>query len=832
MLLNDGSGTFGNRIDYETDDGTYSVLTMDVNEDGELDLITANNYADSVSVLYSNFPPSITVIEPDGANDAANAQYTITWEDYYPYGEAIITLYWDNDDSGFDGTQITHSLSEDDDGIGGMYSWNTSLLPNGSYWIYAKIDDSVFAPVYDYGFGPLEINQTIITNTTPSFQIIEPDGEGDYADSEFTIMWMDSDPDDDASISLYYDDDSAGFDGVVIVSGLGEDAHGGSGFYNWNTNNITEGEYFIYGICDDGVNEPVSRYSSYPVIVNHTQPHNDPPFIQITEPDGNDDEVDSEFIITWLDSDADDDAQISLYYDSDSAGYYGILIADYLSEDENSELGAYVWNTTGLVIGEYWVYAEISDGVNEAVYNYSTGSIIINRSQQKNNPPSIQIIEPDGEGDFADSEFSIMWLDSDSDNDAAITLFYNEDNTDFNGTPIVSGLSEDANGNSGVYRWNTTNVPEGEYYILGIIEDGTNEAVMRYSDFFVIVDHTSPQIPEPPVEPPPPKQNNPPLIQIVEPDGESDSADSQYMITWIDSDSDDNAAISLYYDTDASGLDGTLIAIGIFENSHDNSGMYIWDTQAVPERDYYVYGVIQDGYETSSDYSQGMVTITHSTAINTAPNILILNPSSGIEAVDKNFSIQWVDSDPDDNAVISLYYDSDQNGHDGTLIVADLNEDDATDSFFWITENLTDGEYYIYAIIDDGTNNAVYDYSDGKISINRTQDGDQTPVEDPKGDQTSNQNMQLLVIIMFFIILFVVILKRERRLDKIKKESEEDEEDFQGEEEDDDLDDESFGGDEEGESSEPEEMESEEQEPPEAIEDDEIDEDLLPPPDD
>jgi hypothetical protein len=114
--------------------------------------------------------------------------------------------------------------------------------------------------MYNYSLGTLSINHTAPSNVLPSFQITEPDGINDFTDLEYTIMWMDSDPDDDAAISLYFDIDDFGWDGALIVSGLGEDADGNLGIYTWNTSSIPEGEFYIYGIVNDGKNETVRRY--------------------------------------------------------------------------------------------------------------------------------------------------------------------------------------------------------------------------------------------------------------------------------------------------------------------------------------------------------------------------------------------------------------------------------------------------------------------------------------------------------------------------------------------------------------------------------------------
>jgi hypothetical protein len=486
VLFNDGNGVFPERDEYDTDWGPYAVLLANVNLDGKVDIITANNYADTVSIRYSNLPPEISIVKPDGVDDTANSTYTITWQDYDADEDALISLYWDDDAEDHNGVEIVEGLSEDDDGIGGAFTWDISGIPDGEYWIYARISDGISEPVFDYSAGPLSIDHSIIANTPPTLQITDPDGESDVADGQFTITWMDSDPDDDSVISLYFDTDWQGLDGTLIVSGLSEDADGGFGYYVWDTSSLVEGIYYVYGICNDGNNEPISTYSLNPVSVNHTSHENDPPLLRLTEPDGQDDFANTMYMIIWIDSDSDSDAAISLYYDSDISGFDGTLIASGLSEDEFGGSGAYIWNTSSIPEGEYFIYGTINDGEEDA-RDYSPGALTISHSGIHNTSPSIVEISPLEAIEEAHDTFVIRWMDLDPDDDAKISLYYDSDQTGLNGILIVEGISEDKENNS--YTWNTQDVPEGDYYIYGIIDDGVNAPVFDYSHGILRIDH-------------------------------------------------------------------------------------------------------------------------------------------------------------------------------------------------------------------------------------------------------------------------------------------------------------------------------------------------------
>jgi len=93
--------------------------------------------------------------------------------------------------------------------------------------------------------------------------------------------------------------------------------------------------------------------------------------------------------------------------------------------------------------------------------------------------------------------------------------------------------------------------------------------------------------------------------------------------------------------------------------------------------------------------------------------------SSGSIGSIENIMITWEDNDPDSNANIAIYYDTDRSGADGTLIVSGLSEDpdgEAGDSYSWDITQMQPGIYYIYATIADSRSSAT-SYSQGSITI-------------------------------------------------------------------------------------------------------------------
>ena len=105
---------------------------------------------------------------------------------------------------------------------------------------------------------------------------------------------------------------------------------------------------------------------------------------------------------------------------------------------------------------------------------------------------------------------------------------------------------------------------------------------------------------------------------------------------------------------------------------------------------------------------------------NDPPAITMVAPSNNI-LTNGNITLSWQDSDPDSNADISLYYDTDNSGEDGILITDAVKEDPdgSGDSYLWDVSVIPDGTYYLYTVISDEINSTTL-YATGSITLDRT----------------------------------------------------------------------------------------------------------------
>ncbi|MCB9852823.1 MAG: fibronectin type III domain-containing protein [Phycisphaerales bacterium] len=134
---------------------------------------------------------------------------------------------------------------------------------------------------------------------------------------------------------------------------------------------------------------------------------------------------------------------------------------------------------------------------------------------------------------------------------------------------------------------------------------------------------------------------------------------------------------------------------------------------AVPEAFYVVNN------PTAGDWTLQLVgvaegTLSHLQQSN-QPSIVVHTPSGA--TTDAPIDINWTAVDTDSNASIQLFIDRNRSSADGVMIASGLSEDTDT-SFNWTpAATVASGDYYVYAVIDDGLNLPFVSYSTGKVRV-------------------------------------------------------------------------------------------------------------------
>ena len=103
------------------------------------------------------------------------------------------------------------------------------------------------------------------------------------------------------------------------------------------------------------------------------------------------------------------------------------------------------------------------------------------------------------------------------------------------------------------------------------------------------------------------------------------------------------------------------------------------------------------------------------------PSVAVVGASGGL--LREPVQIELEAYNPDSDARIALFYDTDNQGYDGVMIADGIIETDGPTQYTWDTSGTVAGDYYIYPSIMDEHNAPVLAYSDLPVSIT-----------DPKGE--------------------------------------------------------------------------------------------------
>jgi len=101
----------------------------------------------------------------------------------------------------------------------------------------------------------------------PKLIVSKPEAGTKTVNSSFKIVFDASDEDSRATVDFYYDTDAAGFNGVLIQSGV---PAGIGVVVNWETSALPPGQYFVYALANDEIRPPVAVYSAGSITVDHT----------------------------------------------------------------------------------------------------------------------------------------------------------------------------------------------------------------------------------------------------------------------------------------------------------------------------------------------------------------------------------------------------------------------------------------------------------------------------------------------------------------------------------------------------------------------------------
>ncbi len=464
----------------EIEDGNYTIHAMSYDGGNISEVLSRNVSIDNVNTLPRTF---ITFPEE---SDRLSGEVDVTGYTIDPDDEldsVDLTVFWIEDGE----VQNQHTLFVPVQKVAWnrwnwTVSWDTRDEEPGNYTLQANSTDRRDGVSPEY-----LVNVTVWKNVPPLISFTNPDGVDDTVwkgeQSWFFIQWEDDDPDNNATIRIYYDDDDEDFDGTKLHDGVFyEDTLDDNGQpkddYQWDVTDIPEGDYWLYATIEDGVNEdPTKVYAEYVLPIREGSP-NVPPTVEIDQPDGVDDMIDpgDEFTIYFNVSDEDgDEVEVRIFYDTDderSNGGFEEITETALTESRTE----FKWDTDGVDKGSYYIMFKLKDVENE-VFIYSDGPITIG-----------DVIEPDGIGSplaedvgFGDT-LNLTWTAPGDDGDegratAYLIRYDNEDITSEGRWDIATNVTNDlVPKEPGENEWIHVVLPDNGTYFFAVraIDDEGN----------------------------------------------------------------------------------------------------------------------------------------------------------------------------------------------------------------------------------------------------------------------------------------------------------------------------------------------------------------------
>jgi hypothetical protein len=432
----------------------------------------------------------------------------------------------------------------------------------------------------------------------PVFTLTGPGAETFVAGQTVTIQWTAASVDVAAptKISLGYDTDATAFDANqrwIEIDGI--TAANGTVAYGWNTAGVAPGVYYLSGyMYDPSTGQAVYSHLDTSIAIG-------PPAFTLTGPTSGTFSAGRGVTIQWTAANVDvtGPSKISLGYDADTTAFDANQ--HWIEVDQVTAangVGSYAWNTTGVAAGTYYLSGYMYDFSNgEAVFSHLTAPIVITGSV----PPAFTLTGPSVGTFVAGQSITIQWTAANVDvtGPTKISLGYDPDSTAFDANQHwieVDGVTA-ANG-TGTYRWNTTGVASGTYYLSGYMYDfSTSKAV--YSQLATqegLIHPVAIVI----------TGGAPPAFTLAGPSAGTFTSGTSVTIQWTATNVDvaGLTKITLGYDADAAAFDAHEVWIEIDGVTAANgTGSYAWNTTGVAAGTYYLSGYMFDFSTSKAVYS-------------------------------------------------------------------------------------------------------------------------------------------------------------------------------------------------------------------------------------
>jgi hypothetical protein len=432
--------------------------------------------------------------------------------------------------------------------------------------------------------------------------------------------------------------------------------------------------YFWRVRATDGIGFSMWAYGSF---FANTQ--NDPPedFFISSPADGTDvDTINPVLVVTnSIDVDGDQVAYIfEIYEDANLSNL--VAVSDGILAGENGDTSWTVADPLSDNTLYYW--RAISLDEHGAMTMTAPASFFVNLENDA--PPAPAIVSPPLHGEVQTTDPDLVVENAGDVDGDPLYYFFELDEVNTFGSPYLRQSGPVDQGED-TTAWTLTGLNDNmRYFWRARASDGMADSLWTASDFFVNT------------------QNDPPSTPVFKNPGDK---------AWIDTLSPklslhpawdpDNDVLSYRFELYSDPLLQTFLDGGVSDVPEWVVACELSDNQW-----YYWRSKTVDEHSEQSSWTNTASFFTDTNGLNDPPVISITCPATNLTTNSNSFTLQWQDADPDSNARISLFYDTDDKGFDGVLIESDIPEDpdDSGDSYAWDITGL-EGTFYVYAQISD-----------------------------------------------------------------------------------------------------------------------------------
>ena len=436
-------------------------------------------------------PPLFAIMGPFSETFTVGQTVTIQWTAAHvdTAGPTKISLGYDPDTTPFDADQHwIETLGVTAANGAATYNWNTTGVAPGTYYLNGyMVDTATSQTLKSYISEPI----VIASGSVPAFALTGPAAGTFTAGTSVTIQWTAANIDvaGPTKITLGYDLDATAFDANERWLEVDQvAAANGAGSYAWNTTGVAAGTYYLSGYTYDfTLGQQILSHLGTPIVITG----GGPPTFVISAPSAGTFTAGTSVTIQWSAANVDTagPTKITLGYDPDATAFDANqrwLEVDGVTAANGA--ASYSWNTTGVAAGTYYLSGYMYDFfTGQAVYSHMSTPIVITGG----GPPAFALSAPSA-GTFAvGTSVTIQWsaANVDTAGPSKITLGYDPDATAFDANQHwleVDGVTA-ANG-AASYRWNTTGVAAGTYYLSGYMYDfSTSKAVYSHMSTPIVI---------------------------------------------------------------------------------------------------------------------------------------------------------------------------------------------------------------------------------------------------------------------------------------------------------------------------------------------------------